>query len=140
MNHLGKPSKVYLEGLAFMSQGDQTRNLAMVYGVFVDKLHETFGLEWSNIYPVPPTSLKATTRKFYPEDEQYVEKKTKTGTKKGLRSIGKDEVIEIAQSLHPDVLYGLVKSSNSERSGKEDLSDAIMVMYSGLVKEGILKL
>lgn len=133
IKEIGVPKRVYLEGLSFMSKGDQTRNLAMVYGVFVDKLHEQFGLDWKDIVPVAPTSIKAVTRKFYKPEDQY---SINTKGKKILRPIGKEEVIEIAETLHPDVLYGLVKSSHSERSGKEDLSDALMVMYAGLIKEG----
>ena len=77
-----------------MSKGDQTRNLAMVYGVFVDKLHEQFGLDWKQITPVAPTSLKAVVRKFYKEEDQYI---LNTKGKKVLRPIGKDEIIEIEE-------------------------------------------
>lgn len=133
MKEIGVPKKVYLEGLSFMSKGDQTRNLAMVYGVFVDKIHEQFGLDWMDIVSVAPTSIKAVTRKFYkPEDQHTLNEKGK----KVLRPIGKEEVMEIAESLHPEVLEGLIKSSHSERSGKEDLSDALMAMYAGLIKDG----
>jgi len=123
----GKPDKVYLEGLAMNAMGNQAKNLAMIYGVFVDKLHKDLNIDFKYIVPIPPTQVKAVARTFLDESEQHilVDKKKKTV------KMDKNKMMELAERLHPEILEGYVKSAASEKAGKEDLSDAILVYYTG---------
>jgi len=45
--------------------------------------------------------------------------------------------MSIAEKLHPEVLKGYVKSAASEKAGSEDLSDSILVFYTGKTKLNI---
>jgi len=50
-----KPKKIALEGLAFGSKGDATRDLGGLFFLIVDSLRHRFGFE---ISVIPPTTLK----------------------------------------------------------------------------------
>jgi len=127
----GKPDKIFLEGLSFASSGNQSRNLAAIFSVFVDKVHEQLRLSFDDIVAIPPTSIKARAREFLPEEEQwFINEKGK----KAKCVMNKDVMIKVAEQLHPELLKGLVKSAASEHSGKEDTADAIMVYYAGIQK------
>ena len=127
----GKPDYIFSEGLSFGSKGDRTRDLAMVYGVFVEKCHVDLGLDFDKIIAYAPTSIKAVARDFLPKEEQtFLNDKGKP-----LKIVmDKPMMMSIAEKLHPEVLKGYVKSAASEKAGYEDLSDAVMVFYTGKTK------
>lgn len=124
----GKPDKVYLEGLSFGSSGNASRDLASIYALFVDKLHEKVGMDFCDIEAIPPTTIKAVARTFLPLEEQT---EINAKGKQVKRVMSKDLMITVAEELHPEILEGLVKSAASEHSGKEDMSDAILCYYAG---------
>ena len=130
----GKPDYIFSEGLSFGSKGDRTRDLAMVYGVFVEKCHVDLGLDFDKIIAYAPTSIKAIARDFLPKEEQtFLNDKGKP-----LKIVmDKPMMMSIAEKLHPEVLKGYVKSAASEKAGYEDLADAAMVYYTGKAKLNI---
>ena len=130
----GKPDYIFSEGLSFGSKGDRTRDLAMVYGVFVEKCHVDLGLDFDKIIAYAPTSIKAIARDFLPKEEQtFLNDKGKP-----LKIVmDKPMMMSFAEKLHPEVLKGYVKSAASEKAGYEDLSDAVMVYYTGKAKLNI---
>lgn len=134
IKHHGKPDYIFIEGLSFGSKGDRTRDLAMNYGVFVEKCHIDLELDFDRIKSYAPTSIKAVARDYLPKEEQT----TLNDKGKPLKvTMDKNMMMSVAEKLHHEVLKGYVKSAASEKAGYEDLADAIMVFYTGKSKLGL---
>ena len=130
----GKPDYIFSEGLSFGSKGDRTRDLAMNYGVFVEKCHIDLELDFDRIKSYAPTSIKAVARDYLPKEDQTV---LNDKGKQLKVTMDKNMMMSVAEKLHPEVLRGYVKSAASEKAGYEDLADAIMVFYTGKSKLNI---
>ena len=65
IKHHGNPDYLFCEGLSFGSKGDRTRDLAMVYGVFVEKCHVELGLDFNKIIAYPTMTKKHIVNIFY---------------------------------------------------------------------------
>ena len=115
-----KPDAIVMEGLAFSSGGNATRDLAGLFFVLRNTFYQS-GIEWSQMEVVPPTTLKSFARTLLPLSQQEVPHPTKKGqTLK--RKMDKSDMINAVPAEHQWILKGFTMSGL--RSGKDDVADA----------------
>lgn len=115
-----KPNHITMEGLAFGSVGNATRDLAGLYYVMRNAFYQA-GYNWSQMTATPPISAKSLARDYLPVSLQTVPKPSgKVGTNKV--KMEKPLMIAAVPEEHRWLYEGFALSGL--KAGKDDIADA----------------
>lgn len=115
-----KPDHITMEGLAFGSVGNATRDLAGLYYVMRNAFYQA-GYNWNQMTATPPISAKSVARGFLPVALQTV---PKPNGKEGTNKVKMEKPLMIAAvpEAHRWLYDGFALSGL--KAGKDDLADA----------------
>lgn len=129
-----EPEHITMEGLAFGSVGNATRDLAGLYYLMRNAFYQA-GYDWKQMSATPPISAKSVAREFLPVALQTV---PKPNGKKGMNKVKMEKPLMIAAvpEKHRWLYegYGL----SGMKAGKDDIADAywLGVYYQQKIEGG----